>query len=205
MNFNKYTAEVANWANAIEIVADLPESGNRPESLIVHPGAKFLIAVISTPDGRQAPWIDAQVKLQEQNTPVNFYGAINSDITYIDARNSLIIWNNPPPRVWHLHTSSHGKMPFAMNAVSHHPAPDTIPQEPKRRGFRCTACKVTVKALAYAIVSVSVLPVIPHAAIVAVAGYLGVTTVLAGAFINSVFGESSKTIGEKLCEEVGLC
>jgi hypothetical protein len=74
MLFNKYTAEVADWATAIELVVAVPQGGTRIDELTVGAYAKFLIAVISTPEGHRAPWIDAQVKLQGSVVDVEIGG-----------------------------------------------------------------------------------------------------------------------------------
>jgi hypothetical protein len=64
---------------------------------------------------------------------------------------------------------------------------------------------MVAKALAVSIVAAAALPAIPHALIVAVAAYLGVGAVVAGAFIGSVVGDTANVIAEKLCKRVGLC
>jgi hypothetical protein len=45
----------------------------------------------------------------------------------------------------------------------------------------------------------------PAALISAVAAYLGVGAVVAGAFIASVIGDTADIIAEKLCRKIGLC
>jgi hypothetical protein len=202
MPFDKYTAEIQDWGTAIEIVAEIPERGRRRDSLEVSDGTRFLVAVISTPEGLKFPWIDAEMTLEQ---PSGAHGPrdVNNDAVFADPEGKLVIIHDPPLGTWNLEIASNGQMPFAVQFTPYLATPNLPP--PNVVGFKCKACKTIAKALAVAIVAAVTLATIPQALILAVAKFLGVSAVAAGAFINAVIGDAVDVIAEKLCKRIGLC
>jgi len=216
MPFDKYTADIEYWANAVEIVADIPEwegeEVSRTDSLEVLSGdvsQNFLVAVTSTPDGLRLPWLDVELTLRRARGGAIAIGRDqHTESIFSDQKGSLFIVHQPEIGRWTVETKARGHMPFAVNAVSYHPtktqfitSSHTVPGIP----FKCRACKTTVKGLALAIVAAATLAAMPHALILAVTKFLGVTAVAAAAFITAVIKDTADVIAEKLCKAIGLC
>jgi len=95
-----------------------------------------------------------------------------------------------------------------VSAFAFHPvaASSIIAAHPPTPSFRCRICKTTAKALALAIVAAAGAAILPAALLASVSAFLGgVGGLAAGAFINSVIGDTVDVVAEKLCMAVSLC
>ena len=203
-NVDTYKTIIPTWASSVEMVADVPFKGEMHEKLIVPDNADFIVAVASLPNGARPAWLDIKMSLRDPKE--NFYNEpINNDEWFSSEDNDLVVLNSPNHGNWAIELYSTGSAPFAVNFLAFHPL--IKPASPPSPGvpFKCRACKTTAKALALAIVAASTLPAIPAAFIATVASFLGVTVVIAAAFIGSVISDTADLVTEKLCKYVGIC
>lgn len=206
-----YRAVDNDWATHMELVINEPDVGSTEyvdlETRTDHP-IEFLIATVSTPEGRCPAYLDAEIEILDSNGlpfPPAAYGAVS----YVASPPRLFVFNQPPGRSWSIRAKGNS-VPFAVSAMAFHPSP-ALSTRAKRAAtvaglpLRCRLCKSTAKALALAIVAVAGAAAIPAALVAAVASFLGLALVGALAFINSVLGDAADVIAEKLCKLVGLC
>jgi hypothetical protein len=198
------------FATSLELVSNEP-TGSIFEWLQLTEPPQFVVAALTLPNGQQPPWNLGQLELKNNNTA--FVQPQNDEQTYVDQRGNLVIVNSTSAAdlSWSINVyPAIPPLPMAVNVMAFHgsliaaapPAPAVVVPGPT---FRCRGCKVTAKALALAIVAAATLPAIPAALIAAVAAYLGVSAVIAAAFIGSLIGDTADLIAEKLCKKIGLC
>jgi hypothetical protein len=217
-----YTANVPDWATQAEFVVHEPAGktsedtpgetfgeSHRLGTFTLEPEYKprFLIAVLSTPNGLFPPFLDASIQLTDPHQ-LTFKDSTATSDMFMSPDARLLIIHNPETGDWKVNAVD-GVLPYAVTVMAFHPAElRNSPPSPGPTGgspFKCRACKITAKGLALAIVAAATLSALPSALIAAVGVFLGVGKIFAGAFIMSVIGDTADVIAEKLCKKVGLC
>src|SRR5664279_4828664 len=208
MSFDSFGARIPGFASSIELISNDPRE-SISGSFQFEEASKFLIATLSLPNGQQPAWDLGRLELK--NNDAAFVEPQNDERLYVNTQGSIVIVNGESAEnsYWSVNVNPGSQaLPVAVNLMAFHggvnaAAPSaTVAAAPT---FRCRGCKMTAKALALAIVAAAALPAIPAALISAVATYLGVGAVIAGAFISSVIGDTVDIIAEKLCKKIGLC
>jgi hypothetical protein len=217
MAFERYLSEVPWWATSLQAIEGVRE-GEREQSFEVQLAQppQFVIANLTVAGGKLPPWPMGRLSLHAGGG--TWYRYQDDDSQYVNERSTLIVLNRIQHTHWRIDLEATGELPLELNFMAFHPVglggsgsppvPPLLPAAaappPPPSGY-CRPCKITAKALALAIVAAATLPALPAALITAVASYLGVTAVVAAAFIGSVLGDTADIIAEKLCVRVGLC
>lgn len=217
MAFERYLSEVPWWATSLQAIETVGQD-EREQSLEVQLAqpAQFVIATLTLAGGKLSPWPIGRLSLHAGGGA--WYKYLEDDRQYVDERSTLIILNRMPHTHWRIDLEARSEVPRELNFMAFHPVgirgsgPPPAPPVPPAAGAPppppsgyCRPCKIMTKALALAIAAAATLPALPAALITAVASYLGVTVVVAAAFIGSVLGDTADIIAERLCMRVGLC
>jgi hypothetical protein len=217
-NFDIYSLQLADWAYAMEIASPTPTGDSYEGQILVEKeSSSLVIAVCQNDEGDLVAANDLELQVSDPASRVieatdtkDLYAVV---LEYEGYRQlSLLLVTDPPAGTWRISLKSHGGTPFFVNVsvfgsrtTVPNPRTPTVPGTPSAPRLRCRVCKTTAKALALAIIAAAALPALPHALIGAVAGYLGVGSVVAAAFIASVLGDTANEISEKLCRAIRLC
>lgn len=205
MAFETYRTEVPGWATSLELVQVVPDDHEEVLKLKFEDSPTFVVATLTLPGGERPPWDLGRIVLESGDA--RWSEPLDDERRYVNERRTLCIVNRPNSDEWSIGVEPRGPVPVALNFMAflrrdHNGNPPSPPPPPQ---WRCRGCKITVKALALAIAAAAMLPALPSALIAAVASYLGVGHLVAGAFITSVLGDTVDIIAEKLCKLVGLC
>ncbi|MCH7502566.1 MAG: hypothetical protein IIA10_04350 [Proteobacteria bacterium] len=161
----------------------------------------FIIAVLTTPDGKSVDFLDAHLDIVAPNGEQFETGTYpNEERLFLSEQKHLFVLNQPQRGDWTV-SAQGGLLPFALNIfvfIGRGPSPPSPP-------VRCRVCKSMAKALALALVAAATLPSLPAALIAVVAKFLGATIVVAATFISSVVGDVADVIAKKLCKIIGMC
>lgn len=214
MTFERYLSVVPWWATSLQAV-ERAGQGEREQSFEVELAqpAQFVIASLTLAGGKPSPWPIGRLILHAGGDTWYKYQA--DERQYVDERSTLLVLNRMPHTHWRIDLKAGSELPVELNFMAFHPVriggsgsppvPPAAGAPPPPPSGYCRPCKITTKALALAIAAAATLPALPAALITAVASYLGVTAVVAAAFIGSVLGDTADIIAEKLCVRVGLC
>ena len=199
--FERFEVELSQFARSLEVVGDHLDRMGNGLHLYENETSRFLIATLSLPEGQYSPWDLGRLDLEG---PEFSSEQSDDERVFVNERRSIFIINRPAPGEWGATFSAvNDDLPVAFNLMAFHGAGG--PPPPVAANFSCRGCKMAAKALAVSIVAAAALPAIPHALILAVAAYLGASSVIAAAFIGSVIGDTANVIAEKLCKRIGLC
>ena len=208
-DIQRYHASDDEYATSTEVVVNDPVANadiNLSLSVESGPPSKFVVFATSTPSGQYAPYIDAKIEILNNNlVPLPLSSQSATD--YISPDEKIAILVNPQGHSWRV-SIKQGVVPFAVSAFAFHPmaASSIVAAHPPAPRFRCRVCKTTAKALALAIVAAAGAAVLPAALLASVGAFLGgIGALAAGAFINSVIGDTADVVAEKLCMAVRLC
>lgn len=221
MPFETYRTHIPGWATSVEAVSDSPLTLQESIEIDLEQPPRFLIGVLSLPNGQQPPWLKASVSISARRLDDETYSEFgleetNNEQVFVNEGRTLFIFNQPIPTNWRI-SISEASVPIALNLLAFHPNDKLTSGFRWRvrwfrgwhfRGpshFKCRACKITAKALALAIVAAATLPTLPAALIASVSAYLGVAAIIAAQFIASVIGDAVDIITEKLCRMIGMC
>ncbi len=234
-HFDTYTAKAEGWADYLEIVAEIPTSGEGIVTFNVEPGYySALIAVVSVPSGMATAYpTDLTMRVKgpqgcvslSTNTDTEYFGFLRPKAEDTTDDTLLFIEMDPGRGLigrveWEFNISSGGELPFAVNILalrSETVIQDTFQRitqsvlQATQQGMaftfpKCLACKSLSKAIAVGIVAAGASHLaIPVALIGLVAGFLHVSTQIASLVIHSLLGSGEDAIATELCRRTGLC
>jgi hypothetical protein len=104
-NLQIYRAADNDWATHVEMVINEPIQG-REESVELPTQTdnpvRFVLAIVSTPEGSVPPDLDAGVLILDRNG--RSISSYNAPGNFINAPSRLVIFNEPDDRIWQIST-----------------------------------------------------------------------------------------------------
>jgi hypothetical protein len=219
-SFDLYESDVG-WATSLEIVSDIPQDGAREARFLVPSNSSFLLVAVSTPGGVQSfagSGVEIEIvfpKADEdtEERPAFLEPSNTADLFAHVEKESVVlgVMKEPPAGEWGAVVASKGDSPFSFHMTAFdekalHEEALNARQMPIP--FRCRACLATSKGVGAAVgvaAGLAAPAIMPAALVGALGSFLSVGVPIAGAFIGTVFKESSDGIAQKLCGALGFC